>query len=185
MVAPRRKLPMNKEIWKDIPGFEGSYAVSTRGGLKSLTRVVVDVNGRKVRIQERILRTQVCTKGYSQVSLTKAGLTKIFLVHRLVAVAFLPRAINKPDINHKNGDKRDNRLENLEWVSNQENMDHAKAHGLILSGDRLPQARLTQKQAKRIKHSLKAGVSTRMLANRFGVSLGVIRGIKRGRSYTK
>ena len=94
----------NKEIWKDIKGFEGHYQVSNFGRVKSIKFG-----------KERILRPGKNKKGYLRVGISKNGESKTYSVHRLVAQAFIPNLNNLPQINHKNEDKTDNRVENLEF----------------------------------------------------------------------
>lgn len=97
------------EIWADIPKYKGKYQVSTKGRVRSL-----------LRGKERVL-TPWLTTGYPTVSL---GRRNKQLVHRLVAEAFIPNPERRPQVNHKNGDRADNRVSNLEWVSSQENILH-------------------------------------------------------------
>ena len=113
---------MSKEIWKDINGFENKYQISNLGRVKSL-------NNGKGFIRERIL-TNVLDKGYLMVCLCKNSKPKNYRNHRLVAQAFIPNPLNKPQINHINGIRNDNRIENLEWCTGSENMIHAFKTGL-------------------------------------------------------
>ena len=103
----------NIEIFKDIPGYEGLYQVSNIGRVKSLPR-----NG--TINKERILN-QENSKGYKRVSLNKNNKAKHFSVHRLVAEAFIPNPLNKPQIDHINTVKDDNRVINLRWCTAKEN----------------------------------------------------------------
>ena len=100
---------MKEEIWKDIKGFEGRYMVSNMGRVKSL-------NYRRTG-KEKILKGRNSGYGYLQVQLCKDGKVKKYLVHRLVATAFLENPQNLPVINHKNEIKSDNRVSNLEFCS--------------------------------------------------------------------
>lgn len=119
------------EIWKDIPGFEGLYQVSDLGRVKSLPKSIWNGKGFFIS-KEKILKPNTLAKGYFQVELKKDFKRCCFQVHRLVAMAF----INNPDsntydqINHINGNKQDNRVENLEWCNNSLNQKHAWATGL-------------------------------------------------------
>lgn len=106
-----------KELWKDIKGYEGIYQVDCIGRIKSLKRNI-------------ILKKRIGTKGYSFICIYKDGLPKYYSVHRLVAIAFISNPMNKPCVNHLNGIKDDNRIENLEWVTDSENKIHAFATGL-------------------------------------------------------
>lgn len=109
------------EIWKDISGYEGRYHVSNHGRVKSCTRA--DCNNRLVK--ERILHTRKSKVGYLQVTLFCDGAAKSLTVHRLVATAFIQNLENKPEVNHIDGDKHNNHVDNLEWVTSRENHLHA------------------------------------------------------------
>jgi len=110
-------ISMKNEIWKPVVGYEGLYEVSNLGRVKSLPR-----NG-TIR-QERVLRENVKRSGYVNIVLRKNGKPRTFRLHRLVARAFIQNPENKPQVNHKNGDKRDNRAINLEWTTVSENLKH-------------------------------------------------------------
>lgn len=109
---------MEKEIWKEIEEFGGNYSVSSEGRVRSNGLL----KGKNSKV--RILKTELSKKGYLRVGLTKDGKQKKYLVHRLVAIAFLDNPNNLPDVNHKNECKTDNRLINLEWMSRRDNMNY-------------------------------------------------------------
>lgn len=118
------------ESWKDIKGFEGYYQISTEQIVRGLKRTVKKPFGFRT-VRERIIKTYLHNCGYWQVLLRKEGKTKRFVIHRLVADAFIPNPLNLPQVNHKNGIKTDNRIENLEWVTEKQNINHAWRTGLI------------------------------------------------------
>lgn len=123
-----------EEIWKDIDGFENIYQVSNMGRVRSLDRFVNCFNGWanvKRKTKGKILTITKQSQGYSQVGLCKNGTQKSYRLNRLVAKAFIPNLQEKPEVNHIDGNKDNNRVDNLEWVTNIENMQHAIKSGLI------------------------------------------------------
>jgi len=114
------------EIWKEIQGYEGSFEASNLGHIKSLSRYVKHPKGGLKKIRERILKQQNGTNGYFIVSLN--GVSKT--VHRLVASAFILNSENKAEVNHIDGNKKNNRIDNLEWATISENRFHAYKNGL-------------------------------------------------------
>ena len=115
---------MSVEIWKPIAGYELLYEVSNLGRVKSLKRNTT-VGG--------IMKLQI-NRGYVQVSLCKQGRHCTKKLHRLVAEAFLPNPYAKPEVNHKDGNKKNNRVSNLEWSTGSENINHAFSTGLNKAG---------------------------------------------------
>lgn len=113
------------EVWKDIPGYEGAYQVSNTGFVRSLPRTFVNTRGERRNLPGKILDYRKARHGYAMASLYRQMKFKNFKVHRLVAAAFLETVEGKTEVNHKNFDKTDNRVENLEWVNRIENVSHA------------------------------------------------------------
>ena len=118
---------MKKEVWRDIAGYEGLYMVSNVGRVKSLARRVKR-GFCEVWVEEQMMTIHNCkSKGYgcySQVTLFKDGKQKSHRIHRLVALSFLKRKKGCNQVDHINGDKLDNRVENLRWVSQSENSNN-------------------------------------------------------------
>ena len=120
----------NESLWKPINGYENEYLISTNGEVKSQERMVSHRNGSRP-VYEKILSKRIDSGGYTTVRLSKEGKETTFYVHRLLACTFLSNIFNYPQVNHKNGVKTDNRLENLEWVTASQNTMHAYQSGLV------------------------------------------------------
>lgn len=121
---------MEKEIWKDIPGYEGIYQVSNIGRVRGLDRRA-QRNDYTIRVNGKILAqgtNRGSAGGYHFVGLNKDGEKKQVYVHRIVASAFLPNPDGLKFINHKNRNIADNRVENLEWCTAQYNVTYLDAH---------------------------------------------------------
>jgi hypothetical protein len=129
-----------KEIWKDVKGYEGLYQISNEGRVKSLPK-----EHRYGRKYEKILKLGKTIKqrngeDYPKVCLSKDGIVKYYNIHRLVATAFITNSNNKSEVNHKNGIKNDNRVQNLEWVTPKENSQHSWDIGLSKVTDKWREA---------------------------------------------
>lgn len=115
------------EQWKDIEGYEGLYQVSNLGRIKCIR--VITGRDRITKCKNLILKPEITRTGYLRISL-QYGIKSRKLIHRLVAESFIPNPNNLPEVNHRIGDKADNRASNLEWVTKSSNIKHAFAIGL-------------------------------------------------------
>lgn len=140
------KKPVNNiEEWRDIKRYQGLYQISNLGRVKRLKRK--SSNGRI--LEEKILKNQVERKGYIGISLQIDGVKHREKIHRLIAEEFIPNPKNKAEVNHINGIKNDNRIENLEWVTPSENQKHAYKLGLrVVTGLQRKTSRETIKRAR-------------------------------------
>ena len=157
---------------KKISGYEG-YTISGDGS----------VFNEKL---QRPLKGRVGKNGYKNFVLTKNGNSTRFYAHRLIAEAFIPNPENKPCINHKNGIKTDNRIENLEWCTYSENIQHAYDNGLRTynvpdnSGENHGSSKLTDNDVLDIRNAYPLGFTQQQMADAYGVSRSLIGGILRG-----
>ena len=113
-----------KQIWKDIAGYEGLYQVSNTGKVRSLDRVITYKNGRQVFYKSKILKQYLGKDGYMYVHLYKDKKNKRCVVHRLVVQAFLENPNNWPQVNHKDENKTNNAVCNLEWCTAKYNSNY-------------------------------------------------------------
>lgn len=128
-----KSVQMNqKEIWKDVIGYEGLYQISNLGKVKSLDRYIFKDRWSGFHYYGKILKPQI-TCGYPTVKLSKNKKYKSCSIHRLIAIHFIPNPENKPQVNHINSIRNDNRIENLEWVTAQENIIHGYKYGYMKS----------------------------------------------------
>ena len=141
----------SEEIWNDINGYEGLYQVSSLGTIKSLARFTPNQWSETSRfIEEKTLSYQLTKDGYPTIKLSKNGNAIRYRIHRLVALCFLENPFGKEQVNHINGIKTDNRVENLEWATQNENQLHACKNGLKLR-------KLTESDVLKIRNDKRTG----------------------------
>lgn len=161
------------EIWKEIPEFNGIYAVSNFGNVRNLKYQKT----KKQSIHKAI--------GYKYVCLCKSGVCKTFYIHRLVAEIFLGHETNL-EVNHKDGNKENNHISNLEWVTHHENILHSHRIGLNkinqVKGSRTGTAKLNEQQVSEILE-LKGKMTQSSIAKKYNVSTATVRGILNNRSW--
>ena len=168
-----------KERWAAVPGYEDCYEVSSTGRVRR-------VGSGRGSIDGRLLTLGKHRGGYRTASLWHGNEAKSFLVHRLVMMAFSGPCPEGREVNHRNGDKADNRLENLEYVTRQENIDHAVETGLIANkGEGNSQSKLSAGDVQRIRGEYRpgGGPGYKALARRYGVTWGAVRNIVKRRNW--
>lgn len=170
------------EEWRAVAGYEGIYEVSNLGRVLSLPRILTDGHRRK----GVMLALKDGDKGYISVALSHANKQEPIRVHILVARAFIPNPQDKPGVNHKFGNKSDNRAWMLEWATAKENSVHGFATGLIVAarGEQSGNAVLTEALVIEIRERIKLRKeSMRAIALSLRVSPNAVRSIKTGRTW--
>lgn len=125
----------DKEIWKPIAGYEGLYEISSFGRVKSVERTVTRLN-HLLRIHQRILKPGHDKDGYKQIFLSNMGVQKMHKVHRLVAIAFITNKNGLPMVNHKDENKANNHVSNLEWCDCKYNNSYGTAKERMIKTQR-------------------------------------------------
>lgn len=162
------------EIWMSLSGYEGLYEVSTFGNVKALAKDVIDKNGVHHNKKEKILKP--CPWGGYLMVVLHGNKNKTITVHRLVATAFIPNPENKPQINHKDGNKLNNHISNLEWVTHQENMQHAFTTKLNRGriGTENAKAKITEKEVIEIRKLSDEGKIGKEIAAVFNLNTSTV-----------
>ena len=160
------------EEWRDIPEYEGYYQANDKGEIRNCNR--------GSSMTSHIHRT-----GYYQVTLTKDKVRKNWKLHRIVALTFIPNPENKPCVNHKNGDKSDNTISNLEWCTYKENNDHAVSNSLWVARRGEEVGKLTEEEVLDIREKYATGDYTqKSLGEEYGIHQGHITKIVNLKSWT-
>lgn len=173
----------DKEIWRPVVGFEGLYEVSNFGAVRSVDRIIQHTNKRfgpmTRKLKGRLLKMIFDGRGlYYQVSLSN-GINKRYLVHRLVAEAFVENPLNLPEVNHKDENKTNNKASNLEWCDHKYNSNYGSRLSLG-QGEKNPMSILTADKVKQIRnefipHDKDYGVTG--LSKKYGISISHISSI--------
>ena len=176
-----------KEIWRPVVGYEDRYEVSSAGRVRRLARIGTHPCNRWGKphlftVLAGDMKASINGKGYPQVSLRHEVGVESVAIHRLVADAFLPPC-NGRQVNHKNYDRRDNRLDNLEWATPKENTAHGARGPNWINGERHHNSKLNCAQVSEIRRLLKTGMVQNRIADQFKVGPNVVSGIKTGKMW--
>jgi hypothetical protein len=171
------------EIWKDIEGYENKYQISNIGNVKSLARNAMWDTG-SFSMPERLMKLQKHNRGYRFVMLTKDKTTKLFLIHRLVAKAFISNPNNLKTVNHIDFDKTNNKVENLEWMSHLDNIKHFVKLGTKQKqiGSNGPMAKFTDSDIIKIREMVKT-IKQADIARIYNIGTDVISRIIKRQTY--
>lgn len=175
-----------QEIWKDITDFEGYYQVSNLGRVRSLDREILYNRGQTPYLAKRNGRVlkPTTSNAYCEVTLTVGYKKEYKLIHRLVAETFIPNPYNKPQVNHIDENKLNNRVDNLEWVTALENQQHALTNGARPYGINSYNSKIDREDCKKIlKLFYKYKLNAEEIAEVYNCSAGLILNIKDGKTW--
>jgi len=169
--------------WKYVKGYEGMYEINEHGDVRSKDRYVETSTGVRKYRGKKV--HPYLSSGYMKVDLNKDGHKGRKFVHRLLAETFLDNPENLPIVNHKDGDKLNNSLGNLEWCSYSYNYMHAMKAGMItpLKGEDSGRAKLSEKEVIEIRDKFREGMKQKELSKIYSTPLPTIKDITRGRSW--
>lgn len=153
-----------------IEGYEGFYEITRDGRVFSLDRITTGKHGKQRVTGREIMPITHKVHGYQLVNLAKDGKVKQRRLHILVAKAFIPNPENKPTVNHEDGIKTHNWVENLTWATEQEQMDHAKANGLTALGDRNGSVKILEVALPGLRDRILGGELIQDVATEIGVN---------------
>lgn len=173
-----------KDKWANIPEFEGYYQVNMEGTIKSLEREIVDKVGHVYTIPERILKSNINNQnGYLQTGLSVNNKKSMVYNHKIEIAAFVPNENNLPVVNHKDGDKLNLTLTNLEYTDYSGNNQHAYDTGLKPKGENFYNSKLTETSVREIRELYNNNESYSNMAKMYNVSRATIRDVCLGKTW--
>ena len=170
------------EEWRPVVGYEGSYEVSSHGRIRTVERKARVAHGFRT-VPAKLLSPRPHHGGYHCITFCVGHVRQYQTYHRAVAQAFIPNPSDLPEVNHINGDKKDNRVENLEWCTRRQNAAHASISGLLLTGESHPHSVHTRDQAFLVAGALLCGVPQSQIMHSLGVSRSLVEAISSGQSH--
>lgn len=157
------------EVWKEIKDFEGYYKASSKGNVKSILRKIIRIDGKSKIFKGKILSASHNKRGYYNIKLYKENKCTTKNLHRIIAETFILNPEKLPEVNHKDGNKANCCVDNLEWCTSKENREHAYNTGLYnQDGENNINAKLTQKEIFEIR-KLNGKMTQVEIGKRFGV----------------
>lgn len=173
-----------KEIWKAIPNYNGIYEASNLGRIRSVDRKRYDKNGLLKKYYGRIIEQTEMNAGYLTVGLSIDGVVKTLLTHRLIASTFINNPENFAEVNHIDGNKQNNVVSNLEWMSRNRNIRHAIQNGLIQGlGSQNPSAKLSDDDVISILELSRLNIHPKEVANALNIKTSTISDITSRRTW--
>jgi hypothetical protein len=179
----RSKPKPDQEMWRDVPNYEGKYQVSNIGRVRSLRYMRGKCN---VLLKEPLILKQYSgekTRNYMMIGLNKNNKRQSYRVHRLVLEAFCGFRPAGKEAAHLNGDPSDNRIQNLMWATQEENLNHKRIHGTIIRGSMINNAKLKESDIPVIFKLRYQGMSSRELAARFKVGWTTMKYLLAGKTW--
>jgi hypothetical protein len=173
------------ERWRWVPGYEGLYLVSDHGRVWSMERTVEYRPGVRGRRRGRILKAHKIPDGHLFVALSRDRVVRQPKVHQLVLLAFVGPCPPGQECRHLNGNPADNWVGNLCWGTRSENRMDAVRHGTDSAGERHGKSKLTWQAVAEIRAAYAAGVKPTPLARKYGVTLGAVIHVVKGRSWKR
>lgn len=169
-----------KEIWKDIPGYEGRYLASSFGRIRTAERWVVRPKKGKPGMRSRIIQPCINRCGYVMVGLGKWKERRTFTVHRIITKTFLENPEGKEFVNHKDFDRTNNHVSNLEWCTRRENTDHALQNGRYWRGEGNHSTKINEKA---VRHIRKREMTQRAYQSLYGIDHSCICRIQKRKTW--